>query len=283
MSWTNIFTQFIPTVTILMLSQHVSLTTSTTTLKPIRLGVPIPWSGDNWDAGPRFASGITIAVEKINKDPALLAGYNVSFVWGDSQCDEKTSLGVMTDMLKDEKFPVNALIGPACSDCCKSGSFLSDHLNVPMVSYGCAASFLSETKRYPNFARTVGVYSKSGQIFVELMKQYGWDRLAILTPTSGIWMSIMNGVRQDIEKSDTLQVSYFQNFHKNSMSDDFLKRILKDASTKAHSKLIGIALLNVSFLHFKKAECFLICCVDLKHHTSQVLCVYSFIRQFQRE
>ena len=185
----------------------------------------------------------------------------------------------MTDMLKDEKFPVNALIGPACSDCCKSGSFLSDHLNVPMVSYGCAASFLSETKRYPNFARTVGVYSKSGQIFVELMKQYGWDRLAILTPTSGIWMSIMNGVRQDIEKSDTLQVSYFQNFHKNSMSDDFLKRILKDASTKAHSKLIGIALLNVSFLHFKKAECFLICCVDLKHHTFMCIFFHSSISE----
>ena len=231
----NIFTRLATTMIVLMLSQHVS-TTSSTTLKPIRLGVPIPWSGGNWDAGPRFASGITIAVEKINRDPTLLAGYNVSFIWGDSKCDEKASLGLMTDMLKDEQFPVNALIGPACSDGCKSGSFLSDHLNVPMVSYGCAASFLSETKRYPNFARTVGVYSKSGHIFVELMKHHGWDRLAILTPTSGIWSSIMHGVRRDIEKAKTLQVSYFQNFNKALVTDDFLKRSLKDASTKAHSE-----------------------------------------------
>lgn len=235
MSKNNIFAQLAITLTVLMLSQHVSKIASST-LKPIRLGVPIPWSGDNWDAGPRFASGITIAVEKINKDPTLLAGYNVSFVWGDSKCDEKASIGVMTDMLKDEELPVNALIGPACSDGCKSGSFLSDHLNIPMVSYGCAASFLSETKRFPNFARTVGVYSKSGQIFVALMKHHGWDRLAILTPTSGIWSSIMNGVRRDIETAEALQVSYFQNFNKDSVTDDFLKRILKDASTKAHSE-----------------------------------------------
>ena len=223
---------------VFLLCQHVSVTTSSTAVKkPIRLGVPIPWSGKNWDAGPRFASGITIAVEKINADPTLLPGYNVSFIWGDSKCDEKTSIGVMTDMLKDDDFPVNALIGPACSDGCRSGSFLSDHLNVPMVSYGCAASFLSETNKFPNFARTVGVYSKSGRIFVELMKQYGWDRLAILTPTSGIWSSIMNGVSLDIESEKGLQVSYFQNFNKDSVSNDFLKKTLKDASTKAHSKL----------------------------------------------
>ena len=112
------------------LSQYGVSVAAATTLKQVRLGVPIPWSGTNWDAGPRFASGITIAVDKINADPTLLPGYNVSFVWGDSKCDEKASIGVMTDMLKNDQFPVNALIGPACSDGCRSGSFLSDHLKV---------------------------------------------------------------------------------------------------------------------------------------------------------
>lgn len=207
-------------------------------LKQIKLGVPIPWSGKSWDAGPRFAAGITVAVERINRDPTLLPGYNVSFVWGDSQCEEKPSLGVIARMLS-AKPPVNVIIGPACSDGCRSGSFLTDNQNIPMVSYGCAASFLSDSTKFPNFARTVGVYSKSGRIFVNLMRQYNWDRIAILTPTSGLWSSIMNGVRADIEAEKNLHVSYFQNFIKDSVSDAFLRRILRDAVSKAHIFLLG--------------------------------------------
>ena len=205
-------------------------------LKDIKLGVAIPWSGASWDAGPRFAAGVTVAVEAINNDPNLLPGYNISFIWGDSKCEEKAGLEVIVDMYTKQKIPVNAIIGPACSDGCKVGALLASHWNIPIISYGCAGAFLSELKIYPNFARTVGVYSKSGKIFVKLMKQYKWKKIAILTPTSGIWSSIMNGVRADIEGTKGLEVSYFQNFNHESVTDAFLANILKEARKKAHSK-----------------------------------------------
>ena len=225
---------------IYLLLYHIHLNIA---LKPIKLGVAIPWSGSSWDAGPRFASGITIAVEKINNDPNLLPGYNVSFVWGDSKCEEKAALEVIVDMYTktdscsaNGTAPINVIIGPACSDGCKVGALLASHWNIPMVSYGCAASFLSKPSVFPNFARTVGVYSKSGKIFVSLMRRYKWNRIAILTPTSGIWSSIMSGVRKDIEKTDNLKVSYYQNFDEESVTDEFLKRSLEEAVKKAHSK-----------------------------------------------
>jgi len=207
-------------------------------LKTIKLGVPIPWSGNNWNAGPRFAAGITVAVNRINADPTLLPGYNVTFVWGDSQCEEKTTLGVLSRMFmnKNGELPVHALIGPACSDGCRSGSFLLDNWNIPMVSYGCAAGFLSKTSIYPNFARTVGVYSKSGHIFVNLMKQFNWKRIAILTSESGLWADIMNGVRAKVGSEEGLQVSYYQNFNKETVTDELLERMLREAVTKSHSK-----------------------------------------------
>lgn len=203
-------------------------------LQQIKLGVPIPWSGDSWDAGRRFAAGITVAVEEINKNPNLLPGYNVSFVWGDSKCQESDGLAVMLDMYTKTDHPVNAIIGPACSDGCKVGAMLASHWNIPIISYGCAASFLSSPTTYPNFARTVGVYSKSGRIFVKLMKQYGWDRIAILTPTSGIWSSIMDGVRRDID-NEGLQV-FYRNFNHDTVTGDILRRDLSDLKKKAHSK-----------------------------------------------
>lgn len=205
-------------------------------MKNIKLGVPIPWSGKSWGAGPRFAAGITVAVENINNDPTLLSGYNVTFEWGDSKCEERDALAVMLDMYTKSDQPVNAIIGPACSDGCKVGAMMAAHWDIPIVSYGCAASFLSSHSTYPNFARTVGVYSKSGRIFVGLMKEYNWKKISIITPTSGIWSSIMNGVRQDIESEDGLEVSYFQNFNHETVSEDFLRRILQDAVKKSHSK-----------------------------------------------
>lgn len=202
--------------------------------KEIKLGVAIPWSGASWDAGRRFASGITVAVEKINNDPYLLKGYNVTFIWADSQCTERGGLETIVDMYTRGK--VDAIIGPACSQGCKVGSLLAAHWNLPIVSYGCAVAFLSDIKTYPNFARTVGVYSQSGRIFVHLMQKYNWNRIAIITPTEDTWSSIMNGVRSDIEKTEGLEVSYFQNFNKNTVTDATIKRNLLEASKKSRSK-----------------------------------------------
>lgn len=212
---------------------------TTNCLKNIKLGVPMPWSGKSWAAAPRFAAGITVAIDKINNDPYLLRDYNVSFIWGDSKCEEKATLEVIVDMYTKEKVPVNALIGPACSDGCKVGAMLASHWNIPMVSYGCAASFLSELTTYPNFARTVGVYSKSGKVIVNLMQQFHWKKIAIITPTDGTWSSIMNRVRIDVELTNDLDVSYFQNFNSDNVKGDFLRRILQEAVKKAHIFLLG--------------------------------------------
>ncbi len=202
----------------------------------IKLGVSIPWTGTNWDAGRRFASGILIAVEKINNDPSLLPGYNVTFEWKDSQCEESASLTVAVDMYMNNIPRIHALIGPACSDGCKAVGYLANHWNIPIVSYGCGSEQLSNKVKFPTFVRTVGVYSKSGNIFVRLMKRYNWDRIAILTPTSAIWTSIMNGVRREVEKNK-LKIAYYQNFNSATVTNAFITDALKTAVTKAHGEL----------------------------------------------
>ena len=201
--------------------------------KEVKLGVSIPWSGVNWDAGPRFASGILIAIDRINNDSSLLPGQKLTFEWKDSKCEESASLTAAVDLFASTSPRIQALIGPACSGGCKAAAYLANHWNLPIVSYGCGSEELSDKKNFPTFARTVGIYSKSGDIFVRLMKWYNWDRIAIITPTAFIWTSIMNGVRKEVEKNK-LKIAYYQNFNDAMVTDDVLKEIFAAASKKSH-------------------------------------------------
>lgn len=211
----------------------------------IKLGVSIPWSGVNWDAGPRFASGILIAVDRVNNDPNLLPGHRLSFEWKDSKCEESASLTAAVDLFANTSPKIHALIGPACSGGCKAAAYLSSHWNMPIISYGCGSEELSDKINFPTFARTVGIYSKSGDIFVRLMKWYGWDRIAIITPTAFVWTSIMNGVRKEVE-GNKLKIAYYQNFNDATVTEDALDEILREASKRSHGTYAGIMSLFMS-------------------------------------
>ena len=210
-------------------SSHANTTTE------IKLGVSIPWSGTNWDAGPRFASGILIALDRINNDPYFLPGLKLTFEWKDSKCEESASLTAAVDLFAKTTPTVHALIGPACSGGCKAVAYLANHWNLPIISYGCGSEELSDKKSFPTFARTVGVYSKSGDIFVRLMKLYNWDRIAIITPTAFVWTSIMRGVRKEVEKNG-LKIGFYQNFNDATVTDASLKDMFLTAKQKAHSE-----------------------------------------------
>ncbi|XP_065051020.1 atrial natriuretic peptide receptor 1-like [Rhopilema esculentum] len=220
-----------------ILIQECGTSTSNTT-KELKLGVLIPMTGDKWNAGPRFASGIVIAIEKINADPNILPGYNVTFEWQDSKCEESVSLTAAVDMYARINPHVHALIGPACSHSCKSVGYLANHWNMPLISYACGSVELSNKKDFPLFARTVGVYANSGKIIVNLMKFYKWDRIALLTSTDFLWTSIMTGVQADVTKAN-LKIAYYQNFNVGSVTDTYLQEILETASTLSHIFIFG--------------------------------------------
>ena len=59
-----------------------------------KLGLLIPYRKvtphfpNDYNKGEAFAAAMTIAVERINADPTLLADYNLTFVWKDTECNE---------------------------------------------------------------------------------------------------------------------------------------------------------------------------------------------------
>lgn len=62
----------------------------------------------------RLGSAIQIAVEKVNRNPSFLGNYSLDFVYTDTDCDPKVSLGGFIQQVWKEN--VSALFGPACPE-----------------------------------------------------------------------------------------------------------------------------------------------------------------------
>lgn len=101
-----------------------------------KLGLLIPYStviphfSDDFNKGELFAAAMTIAVERLNADPTLLADYNVTFVWKDTKCDE---LIAVHEQLNQINSGVQAFIGPGCN--CQTAARNAAAFNMSMISY----------------------------------------------------------------------------------------------------------------------------------------------------
>lgn len=101
-----------------------------------KLGLLIPYStvvphfSDNFNKGENFAAAMTIAVERLNADPTLLADYNVTFVWEDTKCNE---LIAVHEQLNQINSGVQAFIGPGCN--CHTAARNAAAFNISMISF----------------------------------------------------------------------------------------------------------------------------------------------------
>lgn len=101
-----------------------------------KLGLLIPYStviphfSDDFNKGELFAAAMTIAVERLNADPTLLADYNVTFEWKDTKCDE---LIAVHEQLNQINSGVQAFIGPGCN--CQTAARNAAAFNMSMISY----------------------------------------------------------------------------------------------------------------------------------------------------
>lgn len=62
----------------------------------------------------RLGAALQIAVDKVNTNPSFLGNYSLEFVYTDSDCNPKTSLGAFIRQVWKRK--VSAIFGPACPE-----------------------------------------------------------------------------------------------------------------------------------------------------------------------
>ena len=104
--------------------------------KEYKLGLLMPYSTviphfeHDFNKGESFAAAMTIAVERLNADPTILADYNVTFVWKDTKCNE---LIAVYEQLNQINSGVQAFIGPGCN--CQTAARNAAAFNMSIISF----------------------------------------------------------------------------------------------------------------------------------------------------
>ena len=99
------------------------------------LGLLVPYDvcnavGNSYFCGNWYASGITVALRKINTDPNLLAGHSLNFIWNNTRCSE---LNAVEQQIYQLNAGVDGFIGPACH--CKTAAINAAAFNKTIISY----------------------------------------------------------------------------------------------------------------------------------------------------
>lgn len=80
----------------------------------LMIGFQAPWNMSLPFSALRMGSALQLAMEKVNNNPSLLGNYSLDFVFTDTECDPKISLGGFIHQVWKEN--VSALFGPACPE-----------------------------------------------------------------------------------------------------------------------------------------------------------------------
>lgn len=165
---------------LLLASTSLLLCLSTNHAKTnVTVGLLAPFTG-SWDRAPRFASAVAIAVDFVNKNTTLLPAYNLAYKFHDTVCSESGGVAAAVNLMREN---VSAFIGPACSKSCEHAGFVAAAYNIPMVSYGCSTTTLSNTKLYPNFFRTKpfarGSKSSTSLALASIMRSFNWNYVCL--------------------------------------------------------------------------------------------------------
>ena len=107
-------------------------------VKALLIGFLVPMDGA-WDIGTTMASALPMAVDNLQEDPSL-AGYNVTWMWRNSECRPGAALAAMTELLQKG---ADILVGPGCSTSCEPTQLLASTINLAQV-FSFIAIFLSE-------------------------------------------------------------------------------------------------------------------------------------------
>eukprot|EP00795_Rhopilema_esculentum_P006236 gene6236-11647_t len=158
-------------------------------LKNITIGLFVPWTG--WPVGNRLASAAPIAIDRINADPNILKGYKINFEWKDCGCNKVMAAGGTVEFIKTN---FSVIIGPYCSKSCVPSGLIAAFYKVPMITYSCSTTELSNKKEYPTTARTLSYARTDEKILISntlmLMKKFNWEIFTLITEISEPWLSI---------------------------------------------------------------------------------------------
>ncbi len=190
--------------------------------KTFNLGVLFPWKGF-WGVGSHSAGAVTIALEQIKSNDMQFSsikssGHEFNISWADTGCATQYGLPLLSNMFFGRAgYPkVDAFIGPICSVICEPGGHLVNDWSVPMISFGSTSGMMSDKSLYPTFARTSAPLQFTAPLFVEILKYFGYKRVAIFATYEPVWNTAASVIRTTL-RSNGIRVTDYLTFQKSNI------------------------------------------------------------------
>merc|ERR1719310_2147873 len=158
----------------------------TTTSIPLDVLTPLPLTG-RWDAGRTMRTAALVAQDMINYQQIVMPGFAIYNNFFDDKCDSQEGMRLVLQESASVTTDYVALGGMGCTEVCASANFAAASMNMPFLSYECAGRKLSSTVDYEGFTRMGTPLVQSMEMLDQLVTQYGWGHVAIVTADPAKW------------------------------------------------------------------------------------------------
>ncbi|GAA6214570.1 guanylate cyclase 2G-like [Lates japonicus] len=142
------------------------------------IGFQAPWNMSFPFSALRLGSAIQIAVEKVNANPSFLGNYSLDFVYTDTDCNPKASLGGFIHQVWKEN--VSALFGPACPGEAEVTGLIASTWSIPMFGFVGQSSKMDNRDIYDSYIKIMPPLKRSSEVLVKTLEFFGWSHVAMI-------------------------------------------------------------------------------------------------------
>ncbi|XP_059180394.1 guanylate cyclase 2G [Centropristis striata] len=170
------------------------------------IGFQAPWNVSFPFSALRLGSAIQIAVEKVNANPSFLGNYSLDFVYTDTDCNPKASLGGFIHQVWKEN--VSALFGPACPEEAEVTGLIASTWNIPMFSFVGQSSKMDNSNIYDSYVKIVPPLKRSAEVLMKTLEFFDWKHVAMIgggldsntwDKVDALWKTIENPLRANLK------------------------------------------------------------------------------------
>ncbi|XP_028332666.1 guanylate cyclase 2G [Gouania willdenowi] len=147
-------------------------------VRTLLIGLQAPLNASFPFSALRLGSAVQIAVEKVNSNPSLLGNYSLDFVFRNTNCDPKQSLGGFIHQVWKEN--VSALFGPACPEEAEVTGLIASAWNIPMFGFVGQSSKMDNREIYDSYIKIVPPLKRSSEVLVKTLDLFGWRHVAMI-------------------------------------------------------------------------------------------------------
>ncbi|XP_062860017.1 guanylate cyclase 2G [Trichomycterus rosablanca] len=180
----------------------------------------------------KLGSAIQIAIDKINSNPSFITNYTLDFVYVDTDCNAKVSLGAFIDLFWREN--ISAMFGPPCPEEAEVTGLLASTWNIPLFGFVGQTSKMDNGLVYDTYIKVVPPLKRVGAVLLKALEFFGWKYVGIIgggadsntwDKVDALWKSVEQQLQAEVTVTGSIKfdVSDLELTHRN------VKRISKVA------------------------------------------------------